>query len=246
MHSPPVTSTLSGNPLAAELRKGITDALAKVSSLDHTELVHIICAGADGDLKYMPMVVEQTLEMENLSLSPSELQDLIGNILAQLYHYKFSQDKPASFTSRTSVKKEPPSVATPRTTEPSSTTSSKGQQKPDVHFITVSYNGRQLESTSNFDLSEPPQRLPVLPSPGDFYIHTHTATLNAQVWLYNKENSWEDITDIWANRQTLVHPNISERVLTIHDNGVPNWVLRTTLNARRSASRGASVGVQHS
>jgi hypothetical protein len=66
--------------------------------------------------------------------------------------------------------------------------------------------------------------------------------MERQVWLYVKEK-WEDISDRWSKREMIVHPAISNRVLTVRNNQTPNWILKSSAEqkAQQEKRRAASV-----
>jgi hypothetical protein len=63
-----------------------------------------------------------------------------------------------------------------------------------------------------------------------------------------KTDEWEDITELWRNEQTIVHPTIAERVLTVNGN-IPNWILRSSAEQKarkRGKSRSTTPGPSNS
>ncbi|KAF8160469.1 hypothetical protein K438DRAFT_1776460 [Mycena galopus ATCC 62051] len=98
-------------------------------------------------------------------------------------------------------------------------------------------------TTSGSNLEQPAPVEGTL-SPGDLFFHHNTTQGTTQVWLYSKGNKWEDITNLWADSELVVHPRIAERVLTRHANNTPNWILRSSVpsaHGHSSRSRSASA-----
>ncbi|KAJ7662284.1 hypothetical protein B0H17DRAFT_1144458 [Mycena rosella] len=82
------------------------------------------------------------------------------------------------------------------------------------------------------------------PTPGDFFFHINTAKPGQQTWMYNKDEDWEDILELWDSQNLLIHPTIPDRVLTICANNTPNWILRSSMAS--SACKGSRSPEGHS
>lgn len=105
-----------------------------------------------------------------------------------------------------------------------------------------------FSTTGNRSLDNPPETT-VQPASGDLFIHCNTTSIpeKRQVWMY-KTDEWEDITELWRNEQTIVHPTIAERVLTVNGN-IPNWILRSSAEQKarkRGKSRSTTPGPSNS
>ncbi|KAJ7447361.1 hypothetical protein B0H11DRAFT_1929727 [Mycena galericulata] len=95
-------------------------------------------------------------------------------------------------------------------------------------------------SQSNDKITSPPSLLsdqfpPVM---GDLYIHLNKGPPERRlVWYYNGRNQWEDISELWGEtNKMLVHPTIPERILTVHRDHSPNWILRSSMKPKKSGA----------
>ncbi|KAJ7770716.1 hypothetical protein B0H16DRAFT_1516306 [Mycena metata] len=181
--------------------------------------------------------------------------DLIDTVVARVFNYTLN--KGVHHTSSGRAHPSPFLSQTPAGGKAPASTNRAGkapvQNEPNISVqLSINSNSKSFRAQSSqgtfhwystksdYDLDSPVEVEHTL-NPGDFFFHTNT-TLTApdtpQVWVYNKEKQWEDITDIWAAGDLLVHPTLPDRVLTIHDDQTPNWVLKATLaQKRRSQSQ---------
>ncbi|KAK6996755.1 hypothetical protein R3P38DRAFT_3070345 [Favolaschia claudopus] len=85
---------------------------------------------------------------------------------------------------------------------------------------------RYYNSVASYDLQIPPSHLPHGLSAGDLFIHKNSVKSTEQVWLFSGQKEWIDITGHWKTPGSVVHPEHPDRVLTVRNNGTPNWILR--------------------
>ncbi|KAJ7429499.1 hypothetical protein B0H11DRAFT_1944712 [Mycena galericulata] len=115
----------------------------------------------------------------------------------------------------------------------------------DVSTVTKTFNNlagsgsfTYHSSQSNDKITSPPPLLSdqFPPEMGDLYIHLNKGPPERRlVWYYNGRNRWEDISELWGETdKTLVHPTIPERVLTVHRDHSPNWILRSSMKPKKS------------
>ncbi|KAJ7898787.1 hypothetical protein B0H13DRAFT_2031542 [Mycena leptocephala] len=85
---------------------------------------------------------------------------------------------------------------------------------------------------------------------GDIFTHSNINEPGVvQAWLYSKEKTWVDISDIWQSRGLLTHPTFTDRVLKIRTDGSPNWILSSSTSRVRSktpAAPGSGNETEHS
>ncbi|KAJ7442231.1 hypothetical protein B0H11DRAFT_1932550 [Mycena galericulata] len=117
----------------------------------------------------------------------------------------------------------------------------------DVSTVTKTFNNlagsgsfTYHSSQSNDKITSPPSLLsdqfpPVM---GDLYIHLNKGPPERRlVWYYNGRNQWEDISELWGEtNKMLVHPTIPERILTVHRDHSPNWILRSSMKPKKSGA----------
>ncbi|KAJ7020097.1 hypothetical protein C8F04DRAFT_1197057 [Mycena alexandri] len=140
-----------------------------------------------------------------------------------------------------------PTVPPARQTTPS--TSTQGEVR-DITFTTTT-NKRFWSTTSSgvfdfylsnatYDLETPPREATAIAHEADVYIHTNTRQraldserskndpfVGRQIWVF-RDNAWmdESQTDLGG----IVHPTISDRRLTVHLNGDPNWIMASSIS----------------
>ncbi|KAJ7202692.1 hypothetical protein C8J57DRAFT_1260129 [Mycena rebaudengoi] len=101
---------------------------------------------------------------------------------------------------------------------------------------------RYFTTSSTGDIEKPLVFIPG-PKSGDIFIHMNTSSIpqKRQVWLFVKDK-WDNITEEWMKDRMIIHPEFSDRVLTVRTNQTPNWILRTS--AEQKAQQKAKLQKQ--
>ena len=76
----------------------------------------------------------------------------------------------------------------------------------------------------------PPRELN--PEVGELYVHHNRVTDIHHLWLYGIDNRWKCVT----KQEKVYHPAIEDRVLSMRNNGTPNWITAasfTTIRGRK-------------
>ncbi|KAJ7810479.1 WD40-repeat-containing domain protein [Mycena leptocephala] len=190
-------------------------------------LVTLICEVDDVDMAGNIIKIY----LEKYSLDENTRQNLINGIVARILNYQLTQaksirDQLKPTSANTTFRSPPPPVSSHK-----QAFSSKTSGGTFGWYSSVS--ATDLDKPS--DISDPLK-------PGDLFFHENMDRLTRQVWLYNKFKKWEDISEVWKDRNLLfVHPEIPDRVLTIRSDNTPNWILKSSLAAQRGRSKSTPV-----
>lgn len=82
-----------------------------------------------------------------------------------------------------------------------------------------------------------PRTLPSPPTPGAVYVHTDTNNGSKQVWVWTTSGTW----CLFQEGDDMAHPLYKKRYLWVHSNGVPSWVVWSTLRSYRKARDSGSI-----
>ena len=138
---------------------------------------------------------------------------------------------------------DPPSGAshTPNTTDSAPTaddTPTPTPFKQERQFCSGSPGNTVWYTTSSVnDVGSPPPGLN--PEVGELYVHHNRVTDIHHVWLYEIDRQWKCVT----KEKKVYHPAVEDRVLSMRNNGTPNWITTasfTTMRGRRGKSRTAA------
>jgi len=102
---------------------------------------------------------------------------------------------------------------------------------------------RWFSSATDSDIKCPPdcrQELRV----ADIYYHTNRSRMGRdQMWIFNENRIWEDITKRYHDGTSIPHPTIPTAVLSKTESGKPTFVLEGTHKSSRRRLKAAEAQV---